>query len=107
MKVHLINYAGSPIAAFSSRNKLLRSFTRRIQKKTYYQEIINDLKNRLQGIYVNEYDEKYKKISKESIQEILNMLSGEDYDYSLFTYEELRLCTNEDYSFSSLQVDKK
>ena len=40
----------------------------------------------LQVIYVNEYDEKYKNISKESIQEILNMLLGEDYNYGLFTY---------------------
>ena len=59
----------------------------------------------LQVIYVNEYDEKYKNISKESIQEILNMLLGEDYNYGLFTYEELRLCTDEDYSFYSLQLD--
>ena len=107
MKVHLLSYGGRVVAAFSSRNKLLRSFTIRMQKQKYYQAIIDDLKNMLNGIYRNKCDKKYRgEIKKESLQEMLNMLSGEDYNYGLFTYEELILCTDEDYILSSVLLDR-
>jgi hypothetical protein len=101
MMVYIINYAGSCIGVYSRKKKMLEAFVKKCKK--YRDKIVEELKDTLEGRCENEYIEK---IDKSAIREILNLFQGEDYDSSLFSFEELSECTDADYSFDTLKMDE-
>lgn len=107
MKVYVICYAGEVRGVYSRKKKMLRAYVKMCRK--YHDEIINDLNNSLRGTFreesVLEHDP-MRKISLATITEILDLFLGEPYDSSLFTLEELRTCTDIDYSLYAMELDK-
>ena len=103
MKVYIIDYAGHCVGVYSRKKKLLEAYVRKCKK--YKEEIIKDLKDAVTNIYTDE-NNFMKNVERTTISEILNLFQGEEYDSSQFSLEELSKCTDSDYTFRSLEMDK-
>ncbi len=102
MKVYVINHGGYTIGVYSRKKKMLEAYVKKCQE--YKKEIIQCLEDAIQGIFRDEYDD-MRKISKETILQILNLFQGRLYDSSKFSFDELTECTGWDYTFISCEID--